>query len=134
MSDATNEPNGTGTAGTQPEAEAASPDRAAQARMWLEQLQSMIEDLASHAVPVARDIGAKAAELAAVAGEKAGPIAARAAEVTAGAGTRLAERSRSLATELRSHPETAGEDPAAVAPTPEEAEPSDKPAGEAPAS
>jgi hypothetical protein len=72
-----------------------------QAREWLAQLQAMIENLATQAVPVVRDIGAKAAELAAIAGEKAGPIAAKAAEVTADAGTRFAERSRNLATELR---------------------------------
>jgi hypothetical protein len=72
-----------------------------QAREWLGQLQAMIENLATQAVPVVREIGAKAAELAAVAGEKAGPIAAKAAEVTADAGTRFAERSRNLATELR---------------------------------
>jgi hypothetical protein len=75
--------------------------QAGQAREWLAQLQSMIENLATQAAPVAKEIGAKAAELAAVAAEKAGPIAARAAEVTADAGTRFAERSRSLATELR---------------------------------
>jgi hypothetical protein len=79
----------------------AEPDRAQPAREWLAQLQAMIENLATQAVPVAREIGAKAAELAAVAAEKAGPVAAKAAEVTADVGTRFAERSRTLATELR---------------------------------
>lgn len=68
---------------------------------WLAQLQSMIENLATQAGPVIRDIGVKAAELAAVAGEKAGPAAQRAAEFTGQAGLKLAERSRDLAAELR---------------------------------
>lgn len=91
----------------------AEPDRSAPAREWLAQLQSMIENLAHQAAPVAREIGAKAAELAAVAADKAGPIVAKAAEVTADAGSRFAERSRSLAIELRKDGEA--EDPAATA-------------------
>jgi hypothetical protein len=94
--------------GAHPEA-----DRGQAAREWLAQLQAMIENLATQAVPVAREIGAKAAELAAVAAEKAGPVAAKAAEVTADVGTRFAERSRSLATELRKDAEA--EAPAAAA-------------------
>ena len=70
-------------------------------REWLAQLQSMIENAATQAAPVMREVAAKAAELAAVAGEKAGPVAARAAELTAEAGHRIAERSRDLAAELR---------------------------------
>jgi hypothetical protein len=70
-------------------------------REWLNQLQSMIENITEAAGPVLREVSAKAAELAAVAGEKAGPVAARAAEFTAEAGTKLAERSRDLAAELR---------------------------------
>jgi hypothetical protein len=70
-------------------------------REWLAQLQTMIENAATQATPVMRQVAAKAAELAAVAGEKAGPVAARAAELTAGAGQRIADRSRGLATELR---------------------------------
>ena len=93
----------TGAAGdpyawTEPEA---GPDRGAQAREWLTQLQAMIENLATQAAPVIREIGAKAAELTAVAGEKAGPVAQRTAEVTGEAGHKLAERARSLAAELR---------------------------------
>lgn len=72
-----------------------------QAREWLTQLQAMIENLATQAAPVVREIGAKAAELAAVAGDKAGPVAQRAAELTADAGQKLASRSRDLAAELR---------------------------------
>jgi len=72
-----------------------------QAREWLTQLQSMIENLATQAAPVVREIGAKAAELAAVAGDKAGPVAQRAAEMTADAGQKLAARSRDLAADLR---------------------------------
>ena len=71
------------------------------AREWLSQLQSMIENITEQAGPVLRQVSAKAAELAVVAGEKAGPVAARAAELTAEAGAKLAERSRDLATELR---------------------------------
>lgn len=70
-------------------------------REWLAQLQTMIENAATQAAPVMREVAAKAAELAAVAGEKAGPVAARAAELTAEAGHRIAERSRDLAAELR---------------------------------
>jgi hypothetical protein len=70
-------------------------------REWLAQLQSMIEQAATQAAPVMKEVAAKAAELAAVAGEKAGPVAARAAEFTAEAGQKIAERSRGLAEELR---------------------------------
>jgi hypothetical protein len=66
----------------------------------------MIDNLATHAAPVAREIGAKAAELAALAGEKAGPIAHRAAEVTAAAGGKVAERGREVAADLRRDPGT----------------------------
>jgi len=72
-----------------------------QAREWLAQLQSMIENLATQAAPVVRDVGAKAAELAAIAGEKAGPLAQRAAELTDKAGHKLAEKSRVMAEDLR---------------------------------
>jgi hypothetical protein len=68
---------------------------------WLGQLQSMIDNLATNAAPVVREIGAKAAELAALAGEKAGPFAHRAADATAQAGTKVAERGRTVAADLR---------------------------------
>lgn len=71
------------------------------AKEWLTQLQAMIDQVATHAAPVAREIGAKAAELAALAGEKAGPIAHKAAEVTAAAGGKVAERGREVAADLR---------------------------------
>ena len=74
---------------------------ASNAREWLSQLQSMIENITEQAGPVLRQVSAKAAELAVVAGEKAGPVAARAAELTAEAGTRIAEKSRDLAADLR---------------------------------
>lgn len=74
------------------------------AKEWLAQLQAMIDNLATHAAPVAREIGAKAAELAALAGEKAGPIAHKAAEVTAAAGGKVAERGREVAADLRRDP------------------------------
>jgi len=80
-------------------------------REWLAQLQTMIENAATQAAPVMREVAAKAAELAAVAGEKAGPVAARAAELTAEAGHRIAERSRDLASELRRDQAAKGEAP-----------------------
>jgi len=111
--------------GSEPSPEpAAEAGRAAQAREWLAQLEHMIEQIASHAGPVAREIGAKAAELAAVAGEKAGPLAKRAAEVTEGVGTKVAERSRTLAGGLRREaaapapPETPAEEPTPEPPDP----------------
>ncbi len=70
-------------------------------REWLAQLQTMIENAATQATPVMRQVAAKAAELAAVAGEKAGPVATRAAEFTAEAGQKIAERSRGFASDLR---------------------------------
>ena len=80
-------------------------------REWLAQLQTMIENAATQAAPVMREVAAKAAELAAVAGEKAGPVAARAAELTTQAGHKLAERSRDLATEIRRDQAARGEGP-----------------------
>jgi hypothetical protein len=79
------------------------------AKEWLAQLQAMIDNVATHAAPVAREIGAKAAELAALAGEKAGPIAHKAAEVTAAAGGKVAERGREVAAELRRDATTNGQ-------------------------
>jgi hypothetical protein len=84
-----------------------------QAREWVTQLQTMIEQLTTQAAPVVREVGAKAAELAALAGEKAGPVAHRAAEFTAEAGMKIAGRSRDLATELRRDVAGRGEGPLA---------------------
>lgn len=70
-------------------------------REWLGQLQGMIDNLATQAAPVLKEIGAKAAELAAAAGEKAGPIAHKAAGATEAAGHKLAERGREVASDLR---------------------------------
>jgi hypothetical protein len=83
------------------EPEPRSGDASAKAREWMTQLQSMIEQLATQAAPVVREVGAKAAELAALAGEKAGPVAQRAAAVTGKAGEKLAVKGRDLAAELR---------------------------------
>ncbi len=95
------EPVPTETIG-EPEAEASDEGgRSATAREWMTQLQGMIDNLATNAAPVIREIGAKAAELAAAAGEKAGPFAQRAAEATAQAGSKVAERGREVAAELR---------------------------------
>lgn len=85
---------------TEPETESGT-DAGAKAREWLGQLQAMIENLATQAAPVVREVGAKAAELAAIAGDKAGPVAQKAAEFTGQAGQKIAEKSRDLAAELR---------------------------------
>jgi len=94
---------------------------------WLAQLQSMIDEIAEVAAPIARDVAAKAAELtaaaadragptarefaaraadlAALAGERAGPIAYKAAGVTQDVGTKIAERGHEVAADLRRPPE-----------------------------
>lgn len=77
-------------------------DARATAERMLGQLQSMIDNVATQAAPVVRQIGAKAAELAAVAADRAGPLVHRAADATADASGRLAERSRTWAADLRS--------------------------------
>ena len=87
-------------------------DKPRAGREMLVQLQQMIDQVTSHAAPVARDIAAKAAELAAVAGEKAGPFAKRAAEKTEEVGARVADRSRRFAEELRNRVEV--DEPAAT--------------------
>jgi hypothetical protein len=74
----------------------------------ISQLQAMIDQLATQAAPVVRQVGAKAAELAAAAADRAGPIAHKAADATADASVRIAERSRELAADLRR--ELAGSD------------------------
>lgn len=89
-------------------------DARSSGREWLGQLQSMIDDLATQAAPVVRQIGSKAAELAALAGEKAGPLAHRAADATETVGIKIAERSRQLAEDLKREP--AGEPPAGAEP------------------
>ena len=83
------------------EPESTSTDAGAKAREWIAQLQTMIENLATQAAPVVKEIGAKAAELAAVAGDKAGPVAQKAAEYTGKAGEKIATKSRDFAAELR---------------------------------
>jgi hypothetical protein len=92
-----------------PEGAAGSDVGRDRAKEWLAQLQAMIDNLATHAAPVAREIGAKAAELAALAGEKAGPVARKAAEVTAAAGEKVAERGREVAADLRRDASTDGQ-------------------------
>ena len=83
------------------EPEQGSSDAGAKAREWIAQLQAMIENLATQATPVIKEVSAKAAELAAIAGDKAGPVAQKAAEFTGQAGQKIAEKSRDLAAELR---------------------------------
>ena len=84
----------------------AEPAEPAAANQWLTQLQKMIDDIATQAAPVARQIGAKAAELAAVAAQNAGPALHKAADVTTDVGQKLADRAQKLATDLRAHAET----------------------------
>ena len=96
-----NEPRKTRESGGWSGDESSETGRGAAGREWVAQLQSMIDNLATNAAPVVREIGAKAAELAALAGEKAGPFAHRAADATATAGTKVAERGREVAAELR---------------------------------
>jgi hypothetical protein len=87
---------------------AAGGDARATAERMIAQLQSMIDQAATLAAPVVRQVGAKAAELAAVAADRAGPIAHRAADATADASGKLAVRSRTWAAELRSKLDDAG--------------------------
>ncbi len=74
----------------------------------IRQIERIIDDLATYATPVVREIAARAAELAAKAGQAAGPLAQRAADKTDVAGGRLAEKSRGIAADLRR--ETTGVD------------------------
>jgi hypothetical protein len=67
----------------------------------IRQLDTIIENLASYATPVLREIAARAADLAAKAGEAAGPMAQRAADKTEAAGGRLASKGREVASDLR---------------------------------
>ena len=91
----------TGWTGPDEQAAAGNDPRATAERM-LGQLQGIIDNLATQAAPVVRQIGAKAAELAAVAADRAGPLAHKAADATADASVKLAERSRTWASDLRS--------------------------------
>jgi hypothetical protein len=104
--------------GAEPASEGAS--AAGKAREWLAQLEAMIQDVATQAAPVARQVGAKAAELAAVAAVKAGPVAHKAADLTTDYGQRFAEKAQSVAADLRH----AG---ASEAPIPDEAVPTEAP-------
>ncbi len=88
------------------EPEPAQGEPSAKAREWISQLQAMIENLATQAAPVVREVGAKAAELAALAGDKAGPVAAKAAELAGRAGEKVAVKSRDFAADLRRDPAT----------------------------
>jgi len=105
-----NDPRKPGESGAWSAGEGSESGRGAAGREWVAQLQSMIDNLATNAAPVVREIGAKAAELAALAGEKAGPFAHRAADATATAGTKVAERGREVAAELRRDAARNGDD------------------------
>lgn len=74
----------------------------------IRQLDSIIENLASYAAPVLREIAARAAELAAKAGQAAGPMAYKAAEKTGEVGGRLATKGREVASDLRRDTAVAG--------------------------
>ena len=79
--------------------------KTAAGREMLVQLQQMIDNVATQAAPVLRDVAAKAAELAAVAGQKAGPLAYKAAEVTENLGQKVSARSKDFAAEMRRAPD-----------------------------
>src|SRR5512132_3277855 len=114
------EPEGTGSTSPGDDAFWHEPEpHAGKSNEWLAQLQTMIEQLATQAAPVVREVGAKAAELAAAAGEKAGPVAHRAAALTTEAGLKLAERSRTFAAEIRRDQAARGEGPGVEAPAAE---------------
>lgn len=97
----------------QPSADGAASSRA---REWLSQLETMIQQMATQAAPVARDIGAKAAELAAVAAVKAGPAAQKAAAVTTEYGQKFADKAQSVAADWRHENEAAKASADAAAP------------------
>jgi hypothetical protein len=90
-----------------PTEEPAAESANSRAREWLSQLETMIQNVAREAAPVARDVGAKAAELAAVAAVKAGPIAHKAAEATTEYGQRFADKAQSVAADWRHENEAA---------------------------
>ena len=121
-------PEGTGASDATTEEPAPEGTAGVRAREWLSQLETMIQNIATQAAPVARDIGAKAAELAAVAAVKAGPIAQKAAEATTEYGQRFAEKAQSVAAEWRHDneaPDAAEGAPADVPDAPAEPPPAD---------
>ena len=74
----------------------------------IRQLDSIIDNLASYATPVLREIAARAAELAAKAGEAARPMAQKAADKTEEVAGRLATKGREVASDLRRDTAVAG--------------------------
>ena len=108
------------------ESTTSGPTADARFRDWMTQLQTMIDGVATAAVPHVREIAAKAAELAAKAGDAAGPFAKRAAEATSDVGHRVAEKSRDFAADMRRMAEGDGhltDEPTPPAPAAEPAEP-----------
>ena len=77
----------------------ADPDSAG--TKMINQLQSMIDSIATQAAPTARQIGIKAAELTAIAADRAGPIAHKAGDAAADVSGKLALRSREWAETMR---------------------------------
>jgi hypothetical protein len=100
IADSTEHPESIG--GAEDAAGEATGDARAAGEKMIAQLQSMIDNVATQAAPVAREVGAKAAELAAAAADRAGPFAIRAADATADASEKLAVSARQWAAELRS--------------------------------
>jgi|EndMetStandDraft_8_1072994.scaffolds.fasta_scaffold202067_2 hypothetical protein len=78
----------------------------------LNQLQGMIDQVATNSGPALRQVAAKAAELAAAAAKRAGPIAISIATKTEQVSQAVAGRAERLATDLRSGQdgETPGEE------------------------
>ena len=95
----------------------------------IRQLDSIIENLATYAAPVLREIAARAAELAAKAGEAAGPMAHKAAQKTEQAGGRLATKGREVASDLRRDTKPAGSTSGTVPVEPAEQTPAEVEAG-----
>ena len=67
----------------------------------IRQLETIIDNLTTHATPVLRELAARAAELAAKAGAAAGPVAYKVAALTEAVGGRLAAKAREVASGLR---------------------------------
>jgi hypothetical protein len=71
-------------------------------QQMLNQLQGMIDQVATNSGPALRQVAAKAAELAAAAAKRAGPIAISIATKTDQVSQAVAGRAERLATDLRS--------------------------------
>jgi hypothetical protein len=79
----------------------AGPGRTIDVQPMLNQLQGMIDQVATNSGPALRQVAAKAAELAAAAAKRAGPIAISIAAKTEQVSQAVAGRAERLATDLR---------------------------------